>query len=150
FELVFENVQINLYDLFLNDKLIFFEIGRLFPRATLPFGPLEELADKELKGQGKVRLAGQDEAVTLHAWYDLPSWTIKGEARLSMIFEPGVRLRPHLDYLILGPVSVPEIFTRRLMDEEIRMTPTSGWPLHTEIRSVRIGPRHLALNPPSG
>ena len=53
FELTFHDVQINLYELFLHDKLIFFKIGRLFPRATIQFEPLEQLALKEMKANAQ-------------------------------------------------------------------------------------------------
>ena len=41
FELLFENVQINIYDLLLNGKFILFNLERLTPRGTIHFDDLE-------------------------------------------------------------------------------------------------------------
>ncbi len=148
FELTFHDVQINLYELFLNGKLIFFEIGSLFPRATIEFEPLEQLALKEMKGQGKVRLEGEGDRLHLKAHYQLPSslGTIEGNATVKVVFDPEKSIRPVVETLKVGPFAVPEIFYRRLLDEKIIFSPTPGWPLATDIRSIQIFKRKLAIN----
>ena len=148
FELSFHDVQINLYELFLNGKLIFFKIGRLFPRATIQFEPIEQLALKEMKGQGSVRLEGDGDRVHLKAQYQLPSslGTIEGNATVKLVFDPQKSIRPVVETLQVGPLGLPEIFYRRLVDEKIILSPTPGWPLATDIRSIQIFKRKLAIN----
>jgi hypothetical protein len=150
-ELTFHDVQINLYELFLHDKLIFFEIGRLFPRATIRFEPLEQLALKEMKGQGGVRLEGEGDRLYLKAHYPLPSplGTIEGSVTMKILFDPRKSIRPVVETLKVGPISLPEIFYRRILDEKIILSPTPGWPLATDIRSIKIFKRKLAINPVS-
>lgn len=147
FELTFEDVQINLYELFLNGKLIFFEIGRLFPRGTIFFDPLERLAEKEMKGKGKIRLHGEGNRLRLEVQYEFRGMTLQGKAAVKLLFDPGKRIRPVIETLELGPVAVPEAFYRRIADQEINLHPTPGWPMVTDIRSIKIYPRKLAINP---
>ena len=148
FELTFHDVQINLYELFLHGKLIFFKIGRLFPRATVQFEPLEQLAIKEMKGKGSARLEGEDNRLRLKAHYRLPPplRIIEGRATVKLIFDPKKSARPVVETLKVGPISLPEIFYRRILDEQIVFSPTPGWPLHTDIRSIRIFKRRLEIN----
>ena len=148
FELTFHDVQINLYELFLHGKLIFFEIGRLFPRATIQFAPLEQLALKEMKGKGNARLTGDGDRLHLRAQYQLPSplGTIEANATVKLIFDPLKSIRPVVEKLEVGPFKIPEIFYRMIMDEQIVLDPTPGWPLATDIRSIKIFPRKLAIN----
>jgi 4-amino-4-deoxy-L-arabinose transferase-like glycosyltransferase len=148
FELTFHDVQINLYELFLHGKLILFEIGRLFPRATIQFEPLEQLALKEMKGKGDVRLEGEGDRLRLRAQYQLPSpfGTIDGNAEVRLNFEPGKSIRPQVETVTAGPLAAREIFYRRILDEKIILTPTAGWPLFTDIRTINIFPRRLEIN----
>ena len=148
FELTFHDVQINLYELFLHGKLIFFKIGRLFPRATIQFEPLEQLALKEMKGQGEVRLEGDGDRLHLKAHYQLPSslGTVAGNATVKLLFDPQKSIRPVVETLQVGPLGLPEIFYRSLLDEQIILSPTPGWPLATDIRSIKIFKRKLAIN----
>ena len=148
FELTFHDVQINLYELFLHDKLIFFNIRRLFPRATIQFEPLEQLALKEMKGKGYVRLEGEGDRLHLNAQYQLPPplGTIEANATVKLIFDPQKSIRPLVETLKAGPISLPEIFYRRILDEQIVLSPTPGWPLVTDIRSIKIFPRRLEIN----
>jgi len=147
FELIFEGVQINLYDLFLNGKLIFFEIDRIYPRGTIRFEELEELAAREMKGQGEARLEGQEGRLILRANYRLSQdFDVTGKAIIRVEFEPGRSIKPTLESLDLGPVSVPQVFYRRMSNIQIHLTPTLGWPLYTDIHSFKIYPRHLEIN----
>jgi 4-amino-4-deoxy-L-arabinose transferase-like glycosyltransferase len=147
FELTFHDVQINLYELMLNGKLIFFKIGRLFPRATIQFEPLEQLALKEMKGQGEARLKGEGDRLHLKAHYQLPALgTIEANATVRLVLDPQKSIRPVVETLQVGPVVLPEIFYRRLLDEQMILSPTAGWPLATDIRSIEIFDRKLAIN----
>ncbi len=148
FELTFHDVQINLYELFLHGKLIFFEIGRLFPRATLYFAPLEHLALMEMKGKGHGRLMGGKDRLHLKVQYQLPPplGTVEANATVRLVFDPEKTIRPQVETLKVGPIEVPEIFYRRILDEQIVLTPTPGWPLATDIRSVKIFPRKVSIN----
>ncbi len=148
FELTFHDVQINLYELFLHGKLIFFEIGRLFPRATIQFEPLEQLALKEMKGKGNARLEGEGDRLHLRAQYQLlsPLGTMEANATVKLVFDPKKSIRPLVEMLSVGPLVIPEIFYRRIMDEQIVLSPTPGWPLYTDIRSIKIFPRKLEIN----
>jgi 4-amino-4-deoxy-L-arabinose transferase-like glycosyltransferase len=148
FELTFHDVEINLYELFLNGKLIFFEIGRLFPRATIQFEPLEQLALKEMKGKGEARLEGEGDRLHLRAHYQLPSplGTIEANATVKLIFDSQKSIRPLVETLKVGPFAVPEIFYRRILDERIVLSPTPGWPLATDIRSINIFKQKIHIN----
>ncbi len=146
FELTFHDVQINLYELFLHGKLIFFEIGRLFPRGTIHFEQIEQLAHKEMKGKGEVRLTGEGDRLHLTARYPLPQMEIAGKATARLIFEPQKRIRGVLESVTVGPLQGREIFYRRILDEEVNLQPTPGWPLATDIRAIQIFPRKLEIN----
>jgi|GEM_PF-570265 len=148
FELTFHDVQINLYELFLHGKLILFEIGRLFPRATIQFEPLEQLAFKEMKGKGEAHLEGNGDRLRLQAEYRLPPplGTVEGNAQVKLLFDPGKSIRPRVETVTVGPLAAREIFYRRILDEKIILTPTPGWPLFTDIRTIRIFPRRLEIN----
>ncbi len=147
FELIFEGVQINLYDLFLNGKLIFLELDRIYPRGTIRFDELEELAIKAMKGQGEARLEGRKDQLVLRASYRLPQgFDVNGKAVVRVGFEPGRSIKPTLESLNLGPISVPRSFYRRMSNIQIHLTPSLGWPLYTDIHSFKIYPRHLEIN----
>jgi len=148
FELTFHDVQINLYELFLHGKLIFFKIGRLFPRATLQFESLEQLALKEMKGKGNARLEGEKDRLHFRVQYQLPPplETIEANATVKLVFDPQKSIRPVVETLAVGPLEIPGIFYRRIMDERIVLSPTPGWPLSTDIRSINISRRKLEIN----
>ncbi len=147
FELIFEDVQINLYDLFLNGKLILLDLDRMFPRGTIHFEALEELATKAMKGQGEVRLEGRESQLVLDASYRLPQgFTVKGKAVIRIALEPGRSIKPILNSLNLGPISIPQVFYRLPTDETLYLHPTPGWPFNTDIRSVKVFSRRLEIN----
>lgn len=134
--------------MFLHGKLILFDIGRLFPRATIRFEPLERLALKEMRGKGRVRLEGEGDGLHLTAQYQLPPplGTVHGNARVKILFDPLKSIRPLVETLTVGPLAGREIFYRRILDEKIILVPTQGWPLFTDIRTVNIFPRRLEIN----
>jgi hypothetical protein len=149
FELIFEDVQINLYDLFLNGKLILLDLDRIFPRGTIRFEELEELATKAMKGQGEAHLEGREDQLILDASYRLPQgFTVTGKAVIRIMFEPGRSIKPILNSLNLGPISVPQVFYRTTTDEVLYLHPTPGWPFNTDIRSVKVFSRRLEINQP--
>ena len=127
--------------------MIFFEIDRIYPRGTIRFEELEELAAKAMKGQGEARLEGQEGRLVLRVNYRLSQgFDVKGKAIIRVEFEPGRSIEPTLELLNLGPVSVPRSFYRRMSNIQIHLTPTLGWPLYTDIHSFKIYPRHLEIN----
>jgi len=147
FELNFEGVQINLYDLFLNGKLILFKLDRILPRGIIRFEDLEELAAKKMKGSGKASLMGQGRRLILKANYNLPQGiNIKGKAVARVDFKPGEFLNVDLESLNLGPLSIPKEFSRRKLKVRVDLKPTKGWPLYTDINSLKIFPRRLEIN----
>ncbi len=146
-ELTFEDVQISLYELFQNGKLILFEIGKLFPKGTVHFDFLEALAEKEMKGRGAARLQGEGDRLYLSAWHEVPWGKVEGRVSVRIEFQPGSHIRPVVESVVLGPVALKEIFYRRIVDEKIALTPTPGWPLTTDIRTLKIHPRKLEINP---
>ena len=150
FELIFEGVQINLYDLFLNGKLILFELDRIFPRGTILFEELEALATKAMKSQGEVKLEGREDQLVLGASYRLSQGlTVKSKAVVRIMFEPDRLIKPILESLNLGFVSVPQVFYRSTTDKTILyLHPSPGWPFNTDIRSFKVFPRHLEINQP--
>ncbi len=145
-ELVFEDVQINLYELFLNGKLILFEIGKLRPKGTVRFDFLEALAEKEMKGRGGARLTGEKGRLHLRAWHEVPWGKAEGRVSVRLDFQPGRHIRPVVETVLLGPFELKEIFYRRIVDETIALTPTPGWPLVTDVRSIDIHPRTITIN----
>jgi 4-amino-4-deoxy-L-arabinose transferase-like glycosyltransferase len=148
FELIFDDVQINIYDLILNNKFILFELGKLTPKGTLSFDALEKLAYKAMRGKGTVKVEGIDNGLMLHATYNLPQGqTIEGSAKINLLFTPGERIKPVVEFIKLGPLDIPRIFFRRITDANIVLTPTPGWPLETNIHTLRILPRELQINP---
>ncbi len=148
FELIFENVQINIYDLLLNNKFILFDLETLTPKGTLNFDSLETQANKAMKGKGKVNIEGFDSGLMIHASYNLPQGqTLEGSAKIDLLFSPGQRVRPLVEFIKLGPFDIPRIFFRRITDADIILTPTPGWPLKTNIQSIQIQPRKLQINP---
>jgi 4-amino-4-deoxy-L-arabinose transferase-like glycosyltransferase len=148
FELVFENVQINIYDLLLNNKLILFDLERLTPKGTLNFDSLEKDAYKAMKEKGTVKIEGFDNGILLHASYSLPQGkTLKGSARIKLLFSPGKHIKPIVEYIKLGPFDIPPVFFRRITDKKIILESTPGWPLETNIQTIQIHPRKLQINP---
>ena len=147
FELILEGVQINLYDLLFNGKLILFELERIFPRGTIRFDELEGLVAQAMKNRGKAQLKGREDQLILEASYRLPRGNnVTGKAVVRVEFKPDQSIRLVLESLNLGPLSVPQAFYRRMSNIEVRLQPTLGWPLNTDIRSIRILPHHIEIN----
>ena len=148
FELIFEDIQINIYDLLLNNKLILFDLERITPKWTLNFDSLEQDAYKAMKKRGKVNIEGFDNRILLHASYTLPQGkTVEGSAQIKLLFSPGESIKPTVEFIKLGPFDIPSILFRRITDKKIILTSTHGWPLETNIQSIRIHPRKLEINP---
>jgi len=148
FELIFENVQINIYDLILNNKLILFDLEQLTPKGTLSFASLEKDAFKAMKEKGLVKIEGFNNGLLVHIVYTLPQGqTLEGLIRINFLFSPGQMIRPVVESIKLGPFDIPQIFFRRITDAKIILTPTPGWPLETNIQALQVHPRKLQINP---
>jgi len=148
FELIFENVQINIYDLILNNKLILFDLEKLTPKGTLSFDSLEKDAFKAMKEKGLVKIEGFNNGLLVHIVYTLPQGqTLEGLIRINFLFSPGQMIRPVVESIKLGPFDIPQIFFRRITDAKIILTPTPGWPLETNIQALQVHPRKLQINP---
>jgi len=148
FELLFENVQINIYDLLLNGRFILFDLDRLTPRGTIHFDDLEKSAALGMKGKGSIKVNGGGDSITIHARYSLPQGQIvEGETKVNILFLPGEKIQPSFEYLKLGPLDIPTLFIRRITNAKMILTPTPGWPLATNIQSLKIYPRKIEINP---
>jgi len=148
FELLFENVQINIYDLLLNGKFILFNLERLTPRGTIHFDDLEKSAELGMKGKGTIKVNGAKNSITIHAKYSLPQGQVaEGETKINILFSPGEKIQPTFEYLKLGPFDIPTLFIRRITNAKMILTPTPGWPLATNIQSLKISPRKIEINP---
>jgi len=148
FELLFENVQINIYDLLLNGKFILFNLERLTPRGTIHFDDLEKLAERVMKGKGTIKVSGSKNSITLKAKYFLSQSQIaEGETKINILFSPGEKIQPVFEYLKLGPFNIPTLFIRRITNAKMVLTPTHKWPLETNIQSLRISTRKIEINP---
>jgi 4-amino-4-deoxy-L-arabinose transferase-like glycosyltransferase len=148
FELLFENVQINIYDLLLNGKFILFKLERLTPRGTIHFDDLEKLAERGMKGKGTITVSGSKNSITLKAKYFLSQSQIaEGETKINIFFSPGEKIQPVFEYLKLGPFNIPTLFIRRITNAKMILTPTPGWPLETNIQSLKISTRKIEINP---
>ena len=148
FELLFENVQINIYDLLLNGKFILFNLEKLTPRGTIHFDDLEKSAELGMKGKGAIKVNGAKDSITIHAKYSLPQGqVVDAETKVNILFSPGERIRPSFEYLKVGPLDIPTLFIRRITNTKMLLTPTPGWPLTTNIQSLKISPRKIEINP---
>ena len=148
FELLFENVQINIYDLLLNGKFILFNLERLTPRGTIHFDDLEKLAERGMKGKGTIKVSGSKNSITLKAKYFLSQSQIaEGETKINILFSPGEKIQPVFEYLKLGPFNIPTLFIRRVTNAKMVLTPTHKWPLETNIQSLKISTRKIEINP---
>ena len=148
FELLFENVQINIYDLLLNGKFILFNLERLTPRGTIHFDDLEKLAERGMKGKGTIKVSGSKNSITLKAKYFLSQSQIaEGETKINILFSPGEKIQPVFEYLKLGPFNIPTLFIRRITNAKMVLTPTPKWPLETNIQSLKISTRKIEINP---
>ena len=148
FELLFENVQINIYDLLLNGKFILFNLERLTPRGTIHFDDLEKLAEQGMKGKGTIKVSGSKNSITLKAKYFLSQSQIaEGETKINILFSPGEKIQPVFEYLKLGPFNIPTLFIRRITNAKMLLTPTPKWPLETNILSLKISTRKIEINP---
>ena len=148
FELLFENVQINIYDLLLNGKFILFNLERLTPRGTIHFDDLEKLAERGMKGKGTIKVSGSKNSITLKAKYFLSQSQIaEGETKINILFSPGEKIQPVFEYLKLGPFNIPTLFIRRVTNAKMVLTPTPKWPLETNIQSLKISTRKIEINP---
>jgi 4-amino-4-deoxy-L-arabinose transferase-like glycosyltransferase len=148
FELLFENVQINIYDLLLNGRFILFNLEKLTPRGTIHFDDLEKSAELGMKGKGSIKINGAKNSITIHAKYSpTQGQVVEGETRVSILFSPGERIQPAFEYLKLGPLDIPTLFIRRITNAKMILTPTPGWPLATNIQSLKISPRKIEINP---
>ena len=82
FELLFENVQINIYDLLLNGRFILFNLEKITPRGIIHFDDLEKSAAKAMKGKGNIKLMGGHNSLTVTAKYVLAqNQFLKGETK---------------------------------------------------------------------
>ena len=148
FELTFENVQINIYDLILNNKLILFDLEKLTPKGTLSFDSLERDAKKALKGKGEVKVEGFDNGILVHIVYTLPQGqTLEGSVKLNLMFSPGQSIESFVEFIKLGSFDIPRVFFRGITDKKILLTSTPGWPLETNIQTLQAHPRKLQINP---
>jgi 4-amino-4-deoxy-L-arabinose transferase-like glycosyltransferase len=148
FELLFENVQINIYDLLLNGRFILFNLERLTPHGTIHFDDLEKSAERGMKGKGTIKVNGSKNSITINAKYSLSqSQTVEGETKINISFSPGEKIQPEFEYLKLGPLDIPTLFIRRITNAKMILTPTPGWPLATNIQSLKISPRKIEINP---
>ena len=147
FELLFENVQINIYDLMLNGRFILFNLGRLTPRGTIHFDDLENSAALAMKGKGNIKVSGSKNSLAIHAKYSLPQGqVVEGETKINILFSSGEKIQPAFEYLKLGPLDIPILFIRRITNARLILTPTPGWPLTTNIKSLKIFPRKIEIN----
>ena len=147
FELLFENVQINIYDLLLNARFILFDLERLTPRGTIHFDDLEKSAAVAMKGKGNINVSGSKNSLTIHAKYSLPQGQfVEGETKIKILFSSGEKIQPAFEHLKLGPLDIPILFIRRITNARLMLNPTPGWPLTTNIKSLKISPRKIEIN----
>ena len=148
FELLFENVQINIYDLILNGKFILFDLEKLTPKGTIHFSDLEKSATQAMKGKGEAKVTGSKNSITIHAKYTLsPNQVLEGETKVNILIEPEKKIWPVFEYLRFGPLDIPILFIRRITNKKLNLLPTAGWPLITNIKKLKISSRKFEINP---
>ena len=64
-------------------------------------------------------------------------------ARAQLTIE---KIQPAFEYIKLGPLDIPILFVRRITNARLIVTPTPGWPLTTNIKSLNIYPRKIEIN----
>jgi len=146
FELEFQNIQVNIRDLFLDENFILFDLERIVPKGTIKFIDLEQIANKSMRGKGRVRLSRDGDWITINATYGLKGLPIKGQAVFKFNLIHGDKIVPTLKSLNLGPTLIPEVFYRRILSREISLVPTRSWPLFTEINSIEVNEAYLKIN----
>ena len=148
FELLFDNVQINIYDLLLNGRFILFNLDTITPRGIINFDDLEKSAAQAMKGKGNIKLKGENNTLTVNAKYFLSkNQILKGETKINVLMDPEKTIQPDFEYLKLGPFDIPIVFIRRITNGKIFLNPTPGWPLKTNIKSLKFSPRKFEINP---
>jgi len=148
FDLLFENVQINIYDLLLNRQFILFNLEKLTPQGVINFDDLEKSAVKAMNGKGKIKVTGGNNAITINANYVLAkNQILEGETKINILIDPGKTIQPRFEYLKLGPLDIPTLFIRRITNSKINLHPTPSWPLKTNIKNLNISSRKLEINP---
>ena len=101
-----------------------------------------------MKEKGSVKIEGVDTGILIHAHYNLPQGqTVEGSVKVNFLFSPGKVIRPVVESIKLGPFDIPRVFFRRITDAKIILTPTPGWPLETNIQTIKVHPRKLQINP---
>ena len=109
---------------------------------------MEEIAQKALKDKGIVKVRGIEDTLVLDARYDLGNGkSITGSIKINLLLSPGKSIRPIFESIKIGPFDIPDIFFRKITNAKIILTPTKGWPLKTNIQSIKISPRKLYINP---
>ena len=148
FDLLFENVQINIYDLLLNRQFILFNLEKLTPQGVINFDDLEKSLAKAMNGKGKIKVTGGNNAITINANYVLAkNQILEGETKINILIDPGKTIQPRFEYLKLGPLDIPTLFIRRITNSKINLHPTPSWPLKTNIKNLNISSRKLEINP---
>ena len=100
-----------------------------------------------MKGKGRINVSGSKNSLTVHAKYSLPQGqVVEGETKINILFSSGEKIQPVFEYLKLGPLDIPILFIRRITNSKLIVTPTPGWPLTTNIKSLKISPRKIEIN----
>ena len=138
FELLFENVQINIYDLLLNGRFILFDLERLTPRGTIHFDDLEKSAAVAMKGKGNINVSGSKNSLTIHAKYSLPQGqVVEGETKIKILFSSGEKIQPAFEHLKLGPLDIPILFIRRITNARLIAYSNSWMAIDNEYKILK-------------
>ena len=100
-----------------------------------------------MKEKGTIKINGSKNSITINARYSLPQGqVVDGETKINILFSPGEKIQPAFEYLKLGPLDIPTLFIRRITNAKMILTPTPGWPLTTNIKSLKISSRKIEIN----
>jgi len=100
-----------------------------------------------MKEKGRINISDSKNSLTIHAKYSLPQGqVVKGEMKINILFSSGEKIQPSFEHLKLGPLDIPILFIRRITNARLIVTPTPGWPLTTNIKSLKILPRKIEIN----
>ena len=90
----------------------------------------------------------RNNSITINAKYGLAqNQILEGNTKINISIEPGKTIQPDFEYFKLGPFDIPIVFIRRITNGKIFLNPTPGWPLKTNIKSLKFSTRKFEINP---
>ncbi len=146
FKLVLNNVELNLYELWLDNKLTIFRIEEIVPSFELKEGTLEDIIRAKAGFLENVDIYFDNSKIQISG--DIPA----GKINLSIFLEAQVVLdkkrsavMTKINELSIGPFVIPHILYNIFVNHEFPLEPTSSWNMRTGIDEITISEGRLAV-----